>query len=140
MAYDPDNIFAKIIRGELPSCKVYEDEDTFSFMDLFPQTKGHTLIVPKISGEDLFSTSEECVVAAIRTTKKVAAAVDKVFRPDGMMIGQLNRAPAGQSVFHLHFHVLPRWQGVNLKMHNTEQADVAELTEMAAKIAAELGQ
>jgi histidine triad (HIT) family protein len=138
MTYDPDNIFAKIIRGDLPSCKVYEDDETFSFMDLFPQAKGHTLIVPKVAGIDIFSTPEENVMAAIRTTKKIAAAVDKVFQPDGMMIGQLNRAAAGQSVFHLHFHVLPRWEGVELKLHNTEQADVAELSEMAAKIAAEI--
>ncbi|TNE56875.1 MAG: HIT family protein [Alphaproteobacteria bacterium] len=138
MSYDPDNIFAKIIRGELPSFKVYEDDETFSFMDIFPQTKGHTLVIPKTAGKDLFGTEEKDVLAAIRTTRKVAAAVDKVLQPDGMRIAQFNRAPAGQTVYHLHFHILPVFEGIAFKHHNTEQADMDELKELAAKIASEL--
>lgn len=138
MAYDPDNIFMKIIRGDMPSFKVYEDEDTFSFMDIFPQTKGHTLVVPKKGGEDLFGTDEKNVLATLRTTRKVATAVDKVLEPDGIMIAQFNRPAAGQTVFHLHFHILPRWEGKTLNPHNSEQADMDEIKTLSARIASQL--
>jgi histidine triad (HIT) family protein len=135
VTYDPDNIFNKIIRGDLPSFKVYEDEDTFAFMDIFPQTKGHTLVIPKIGGEDLFGTDEDNVLITMKSTRKVAAAVDAVLKPDGIMIAQFNRPAAGQTVFHLHFHILPRWEGVPLNHHNTTKADMGELRDLAEKIA-----
>lgn len=136
MTYDPDNIFAKIIRGDMPSFKVYEDEATLSFMDIYPQTRGHTLVVPKKAGIDLLNTDEEDLLAAMATTRIVARAVDAVFKPDGLMIAQLNRAPAGQTVFHTHIHIMPRWEGVELKLHNTVPASMEEIEAMAKDIAA----
>ncbi len=139
MTYDPDNIFAKIIRGELPSFKVYEDDQTFSFMDINPQTKGHTLVVSKTSGIDLLNTEEHDLAAAIKTTRKVARAVDKVLTPDGILIAQLNRSAAGQTVYHTHFHIMPRWEGIELKLHNAIPADMEEIEQLAKTIAAEIG-
>ncbi len=138
MTYDPDNIFAKIIRGELPSIKVYEDDLTLAFMDINPQTRGHTLVVSKTAGIDLLSTEDDDLAAAIKTTRKVARAVDKALSPDGIMIAQLNRAAAGQTVYHTHFHIMPRWQGTELKLHNTIPAVMSEIEELARKIATEI--
>lgn len=136
MTYDPDNIFAKIIRGDLPSFKVYEDDQTLAFMDINPQTRGHTLVVSKTAGIDLLNTEEEDLVAAIKTTRKVARAVDKVLTPDGVMIAQLNRSAAGQTVYHTHFHIMPRWEGTDLKLHNTIPADMDEIDALAKQISA----
>ena len=138
MAYDKDNIFARIVRGEIPCHKVYEDADTIAFMDIMPQAEGHTLVVPKVAGEDLFSTPPESVTAAIRTVQKVAGAVKKAFGPPGVMVAQLNGSAAGQSVFHLHFHVIPRHGGKDLKIHAAEPADHKLLAEHAARIRAAL--
>lgn len=136
MTYDPDNIIAKIIRGELPSFKVYEDDTTLSFMDINPQAKGHTLVVPKTAGIDMLSTSDNDLAAAIITTNRVAKAVDKVLEPDGIMVMQLNRAPAGQTIFHTHFHILPRWEGNQLKPHNAVPTEMKELEALAKEFAA----
>ncbi|MGQ0384241.1 MAG: HIT family protein [Gammaproteobacteria bacterium] len=138
MAYDPDNIFARIVRGEIPCHKVYEDADTLAFMDLMPQAEGHTLVVPKNAGEDIHSTPPESLAAAVRTAQKVARAVSKAFGPPGIMIAQLNGAAAGQSVFHLHFHVIPRYAGKDLGIHAAKQADHAALAEHATRIRAAL--
>lgn len=139
MAYDPDNIFAKIIRGDLPSFKVYEDDLTLSFMDINPQTRGHTLVVSKTSGIDLLNTEDSDLAAAIITTRKVARAVDKVLAPDGILIAQLNRSAAGQTVYHTHFHIMPRWDGTELKLHNTIPADMDDIEQLAKQIAARIG-
>lgn len=136
MTYDPDNIIAKIIRGDLPSFKVYEDDLTLAFMDINPQTKGHTLVVSKSAGIDLLNTEDDDLAVAIKTTRKVARAIDKVLTPDGIMVAQLNRAPAGQTIYHTHFHIMPRWEGVELKLHNTIPADMEELADMAKQFAA----
>ena len=136
MSYDPDNIFAKIIRGDLPCFKVYEDDQTLAFMDINPQTRGHTLVVSKTAGIDLLNTEEEDLVAAIKTTRKVARAADKALTPDGVLIAQLNRPAAGQTVFHTHFHVMPRWEETELKLHNTVPADMDEIEALAKQIAA----
>jgi histidine triad (HIT) family protein len=136
MTYDPDNIIAKIIRGDLPAFKVYEDGSTLAFMDIHPQVKGHTLVVPKTAGIDMLSTTDEDLTAAIITTNRVAKAIDKVLNPDGIMVTQLNRASAGQSIFHTHFHILPRWEGQQLKSHNAVPADMEELEAMAKDFAA----
>jgi histidine triad (HIT) family protein len=136
MSYDPDNIFAKIIRGDLPCFKVYEDDQTLAFMDINPQTRGHTLVVSKTAGVDLLNTEEEDLVAAIKTTRKVARAVDKALTPDGVLIAQLNRAAAGQTVYHTHFHIMPRWEGTELMLHNTIPADMDEIESLAKQISA----
>jgi histidine triad (HIT) family protein len=138
MDYDQDNIFARIIRGEIPCHRVYEDADTLAFMDIMPQAEGHTLVVPKAAGEDIFATPPDSVAAAIRTAQRVARAVMKVFAPPGIMIAQLNGAAAGQSVFHLHFHVIPRYAGKDLGIHAASPADHAVLAEHAARIRAAL--
>ena len=139
MAYDANNIFARIARGEIPCHKVYEDAETLAFMDIMPQAEGHTLVIPKRAGEDIHSTPPESLAAAIRTTQKVARAVQAVFSPPGIMIAQLNGPAAGQSVFHLHFHVVPRYAGKDLDLHASRQADQAVLAEHAARMRAAIG-
>src|SRR6185369_7153018 len=106
MAYDSNNVFARILRGEIPAVKVYEDDKTLAFMDVMPQSDGHTLIIPKESAENFFDLSPEGAAALIATTQKVAKAVKKSLNTPGIMIAQLNGAPAGQSVFQVHFHVI----------------------------------
>jgi len=138
MAYDTNNIFARIVRGEIPCHKVYEDADTLAFMDIMPQAEGHTLVIPKNAGEDIHGTPPDALAAAVRTTQKVARAVQKVFAPPGIMIAQLNGPAAGQSVFHLHFHVIPRYAGKDLGIHAAKQADHALLAEHAARLRAAL--
>lgn len=117
MAYDPENVFAKILRGEAPAHRVFEDDKTLAFMDIMPQTKGHTLVIPKAEAESIFDLSPEFLSATIATTQKVAHAVRAAFEPAGMMIGQLNGAVAGQTVFHLHFHVIPRYHAGGFRFH-----------------------
>jgi histidine triad (HIT) family protein len=138
MSYDKDNIFARIIRGEIPCHKVYEDADTIAFMDIMPQAEGHTLVVPKAAAEDIFTTPPESVAAAIRAAQKVARAIKKAFSPPGVMIAQLNGPAAGQSVFHLHFHVIPRYTGKDLGIHAADPVDSAVLAAHAARIRAAL--
>jgi len=138
MVYDPDNIFARILRGEIPCHRVYEDADTLAFMDIMPQAEGHTLVVPKASAEDIFDASPETLAAMIRTTQRIAAAIKKAFNPPGVMIAQLNGAAAGQSVFHLHFHVIPRYAGKDFHIHGAPKADPAALAAHAARIRAAL--
>jgi histidine triad (HIT) family protein len=138
MAYDPNNVFARILRGEIPCHKVCEDEDTLAFMDVMPQTDGHTLVIPKVAAEDLFTLPPEALAATIRMTQRVAQAVKVAFAPPGIMIAQLNGAAAGQSVFHLHFHVLPRYHGRELRLHAGVMADPAVLADHAARIRAAL--
>ena len=139
MPYDPSNIFARILRGEIPCHKVYEDEHTLAFMDIMPQAEGHTLVVPKTPGQDIFELPTEALAAAIRTTQRVATAVRDAFEAPGIMIAQLNGAPAGQTVFHLHFHVVPRYHGKDLRLTAGSMADPAALAEHAARIRARLG-
>jgi histidine triad (HIT) family protein len=138
MAYDPTNIFARILRGEIPCHKVYEDEHTIAFMDIMPQADGHTLVVPKAEGEGIFDLPPEALVATILTTQKIARAVKRAFDPPGMMITQLNGPAAGQSVFHLHFHVVPRYAGTDLRLHAGDMADPEALAQHAARIRASL--
>jgi histidine triad (HIT) family protein len=139
MAYDPNNVFARILRGEIPSHKVCEDEHTLAFMDVMPQADGHTLVIPKAAAENLFDLPEEALVATILTTQRVARAVRKAFDAPGIMIAQLNGSEAGQSVFHIHFHVIPRSGGINLRLHARDMADPKILAEHAARVRAALG-
>ena len=138
MAYDANNIFAKILRGEVPSVKVYEDDKTLAFMDVMPQADGHTLVIPKEPAENIFELSPEGAAAMVRTTQKVAKAVKKGLEAPGVMIFQLNGKPAGQSVFHVHFHVVPRSQGIDLKLHARGMESPDKLKAIAEKIKAAL--
>lgn len=138
MSYDTDNIFARILRGEIPCHRVHEDADTLAFMDIMPKVAGHTLVVPKAAAEDIFSASPEALAATIRTTQRIAAAIRKAFDPPGVMIAQLNGLGAGQTVFHLHFHVIPRYSGADFDMHGGPKADPATLAAHAARIRAAL--
>jgi len=136
MGYDHDNIFAKILRGEAPAFTVYEDEASLAFMDVMPQVPGHTLVIPKDSAADIHSVDPQILGATMQTVQRVAAAVKTAFAVPGIMIAQLNGAAAGQTVFHLHFHILPREAGLEFKMHARDMADKAVLEAHAAKIRA----
>jgi histidine triad (HIT) family protein len=138
MAYDNNNVFAKILRGELPKFAIFEDDLTLAFLDIMPATEGHTLVIPKEPCETIFDCSPDGAAAAIRTTQKVAAAVKKAYGVPGIMLVQLNGAAAGQSVPHLHFHILPRADGLDMKMHGRTMADLKTLQPIADRIKAAL--
>jgi histidine triad (HIT) family protein len=135
-AYDPDNIFGKILKGEIPSHKVYEDDDTLAFMDVMPQSRGHTLVIPKTGSRNLFDAEPQVLANLIQKTQRVARAVMSAMDADGLRVAQFNEAPAGQTVFHLHFHVIPMYDGVPLRPHTGEMADQDELAAQAEKIRA----
>ncbi|WP_345812409.1 HIT family protein [Paraburkholderia sp. PREW-6R] len=134
MNYDDSNPFAKILRGELPCIKVAETSAALAFMDLMPQADGHVLVVPKEAAAEIFDLSDESTVACMRMAQKLAIAVRAALRPDGVFIGQFNGAAAGQTVPHVHFHVIPRWEGQPLRLHAREVADSATLEALAARI------
>jgi len=138
MAYDPNNIFARMVRGEIPCIKVFEDADTLAFMDIMPQSAGHTLVIPKVAGENLFDSPPEAVAAAIRTTQRVARAVATAMNAPGTVITQFNGPVAGQTVFHLHFHIIPAYAAGAFKPHARERADSAVLEAQATRIRAAL--
>jgi len=138
MPYDPDNIFAKILRGEIPCVKVYEDDRTLAFMDVMPEAEGHVLVVPKEGAENILDLSSKGLAAMMATTQKLAKAVDKALQPDGILLKQYNRAAAGQSIFHVHFHIVPRWEDVPVAPHGKVMVDAAALEPIAAKIRSEL--
>lgn len=118
-AYDPDNIFAKLLRGEIPSARVYEDEQTLAFMDIMPRADGHLLVIPKTPCRNVLDASPEQLAAVIQTVQKLSAAVLKAFSADGVTVQQFNEAAGGQEVFHLHFHVLPRHEGDKIRPPGT---------------------
>ena len=134
MAYDPNNVFAKILRGELPCEKVYEDERTLAFMDIMPRADGHVLVIPKNGGRTILDTEVADLQATIATVQKVAHAVKSGMKADGLIIQQFNEPAGGQVVFHLHFHVLPRWEGVPLRPHTGEMAAADALARHAGQI------
>jgi histidine triad (HIT) family protein len=138
MTYDPNNVFAKILRGELPCVKVYEDELTLSFMDIMPSVEGHTLVIPKEPAEGILDLSEEGARALIATAQKVTRAVKAGLQPAGIMLLQLNGAAAGQSIPHIHFHILPRNEGLSLTIHGRTMLKSDVLEPIAAKIRAAL--
>jgi len=138
MAYDRNNPFARILRGELPAHKVWEDERTLAFLDLMPQTRGHTLVIPKAEAEDIFSLEPDLLAATVMVARNVALAVKAAFQPEGVMLGQLNGAAAGQTVFHLHFHVIPRYEPGGFRFHGGQAADPELLAEQAAAIRAHM--
>ncbi|GGH01620.1 MAG TPA: HIT family protein [Oceanicaulis sp.] len=135
--YDDQNIFAKILRGEAPSVKVHEDAHTLAIMDVFPQAPGHVLVIPKEPARNLFELSEEAAEKSILAVKTVAAAVRRALEPDGVFVAQFNGAPAGQTVFHIHFHIIPRREGEEIAGHGkAKMADMPELEALAEKIRA----
>jgi len=138
--YDDGNIFAKILRGEMPAARVFEDEHVFSFMDVFPQARGHTLVIPKHStARNLLEEEPERLSTLILGVQRVTRAVRAALNPDGIVVTQFNGAPAGQTIYHLHFHIIPRWQGVALGRHGEGgMADMGELKALAAQIAAKI--
>jgi histidine triad (HIT) family protein len=134
MAYDTNNIFAKILRGEIPCVKVFEDAQTLAFMDVMPESEGHVLVIPKEAAENVLDLSADGMAAMMATTQKIARAVDKALSPDGILLKQYNGAAAGQSVFHIHFHIVPRWEGVPMAPHGKVMVQAATLEPIAAKI------
>jgi histidine triad (HIT) family protein len=139
-AYDTDNIFAKIIRGEIPAVKIYEDDATLAFMDVFPQSRGHCLVISKTSkARNLLEIDPADLTVVMMAVQKVAKGVVKAFNPDGVVMTQFNGTPAGQTVFHLHVHIIPRYEGVPLSGHgHGKVADMTVLKAQATQIAAAL--
>ncbi|GAA5540907.1 MULTISPECIES: HIT family protein [Brucella/Ochrobactrum group] len=136
--YDDNNIFAKILRGEIPSTRVYETDDVVAFMDVMPQGTGHTLVVPKAPSRNLLDAKPEKLAVVIAAVQKIAQAVKKAFNADGVTVMQFNEPASGQTVYHLHFHVIPRFEGVALKPHTGQMEDAAVLSANAEKIRAAL--
>lgn len=135
MSYDNDNIFARILRGEIPCHKVYEDADTFAFMDIMPRSPGHLLVIPKAPARNLLDASPESLAACMVSVQKLARAVMQAFEADGVTLQQFNEAAGGQEVYHLHFHILPRHEGQRLGPSG-QMGDMDEIAANAAKICA----
>jgi len=136
--YDPQNIFGKIVRGEFPSTKVYENEHLIAIMDVFPQSKGHTLVIPKAGSRNILDADPAALSKVAADLPRLARAVKTAMKADGLRVMQFNEAPSGQTVFHLHFHLIPVYEGVDLGRHGQGQADAVELSEQAKAIAAQL--
>ena len=134
MAYNKENIFAKIIKGEADCVKILENEYVLSFMDVMPQTPGHTLLIPKYGTEDIFNLPEDYFIHLMDAKKRIAKAIKNAYEPTGVMIMQLNGREAGQTVFHLHFHIIPRKDGLNYKFHSSDPVNFNELEKEAEKI------
>ena len=134
MTYDPNNVFAKVLRGELPSHKIYEDEDTFALLDIMPRSDGHALVITKEEARDLFDVSPEALAKLMAVVQKLAPVIQDAMGADGVLIAQFNGAAAGQTVFHLHVHIIPRKESVELKPHAGKMADQAQLAATAEKI------
>ena len=139
-AYHPDNIFAKILRGDMPSVKVWEDDDVLAFMDVFPQSEGHVLVVSKTSAaRNILEIEPETLAKLTSAVQRTARAVEKALKPEGLSLMQFNGDAGGQTVFHLHFHIVPRWADRPMKGHgHAPMADAEQLKMLAEKIAAAL--
>jgi histidine triad (HIT) family protein len=133
-AYDDNNIFAKILRGEIPCVKVYEDDHTLAFMDVMPQAPGHLLVIPKTGSRNILDADPDVLAKTIPVVQKLAVAAKEAFDADGIYVAQFNEPAAGQTVFHLHFHIIPRNDGEPLKPHSGAMADVEMLKAHAEKI------
>ena len=137
-SYDPNNVFAKILRGELPSHKVYEDDRAFAFLDIMPRAPGHTLVIPKSPARNLLDANPDDVAHIARIAQRIAKAAVKVFNADGVTIQQFNEPAGGQVVFHLHMHVIPRKEGVAMKPPASAKEEQSVLADQALKLAAAL--
>lgn len=133
-AYDDQNVFAKILRGELPCHKIYEDDKTLAFMDIMPRGDGHALVIPKSASRNIFDIEASDMAAVMNTVQKIARAAVKAFNADGATIQQFSEPAGGQIVFHTHVHVIPRFDGVKLRPHTGDMADNEVLAEQAEKI------
>jgi len=138
MAYDSDNIFARILRGEAPCIKVCETDTTLAIMDAMPQADGHVLVLPKEAAAEIDALSEAACADCIGAVRRVAKAVRRALAPDGLLVAQFNGAAAGQTVPHVHFHIIPRWAGHELRPHARELAPREKLEALAARIRAAL--
>jgi histidine triad (HIT) family protein len=136
--YDSNNIFAKILRGELPAHKVYENDAVFAFLDIMPRAPGHTLVIPKAPARTFLDIDPDDLAHLIKATQTVARAAVKVFAADGLTIQQFNEPAGGQVVFHLHVHVIPRRNGEPLKPPASFKEDPAVLSDQALRLAAAL--
>ncbi|MDP1699806.1 MAG: HIT family protein [Aestuariivirga sp.] len=134
MTYDPNNIFAKILRGEIPCHKTYEDEHTLAFMDVMPQVEGHCLVIPKVGSRNLLDAELSTLTPLMATVQKVARAAKTAFKADGVQIRQYNEPAAGQTVFHLHFHIMPMNEGQAIRPHAGKMADQGLLAKQAEMI------
>lgn len=139
-AYDPDNIFSKILRGDIPSVKVWEDDQVLAFMDVFPQSEGHVLVVSRTSqARTILEIEPDVLERLILAVQRTARAIEKVLTPEGLSVMQFNGEAGGQTVFHLHFHIVPRWSDRPMKGHgHAPMADAEQLKALAARIAAAL--
>jgi histidine triad (HIT) family protein len=134
MAYDENNIFAKVLKGEIPCHKIYEDEDTLAFLDIMPRTEGHTLVITKEKARNLFDVRPEALAKLMAVVQKLAPVIQEAVGAEGVLIQQFNGAAAGQTVFHLHVHIIPRKEGEALKPHAGKMADQAQLAATTEKI------
>jgi histidine triad (HIT) family protein len=139
-SYDPTNVFAKILRGEVPSYKVYEDDRAFAFLDIMPRTPGHTLVIPKVPARNILDVAPDDLAHVMKVVQKVARAGMKAFDADGVTVQQFSEPAGGQVVFHLHIHVMPRRAGTALKPPASVKEDPAVLSEQASKLAAALAE
>jgi len=139
MAYDENNIFAKILRGEIPCHKLYEDDDAFAFLDIMPRSEGHALVITKEKAENIFDISSAGLAKLMAVVQKLAPKIRDAVGADGVLIAQFNGEAAGQTVFHLHVHIIPRKEGVTLKPEGAGMADQQMLAATAAKITQAMG-
>ncbi|WP_324733707.1 HIT family protein [Pseudomonas paeninsulae] len=133
--YDPQNIFAQIIRGEAPCYKLYEDDDVLAFLDLFPQSHGHTLVIPKrAAARNILDIDADSLCKLMRVTQRLSQVLVDELQPEGVQVAQFNGAPAGQTVFHIHVHIIPRFAGQGLGIHASSKAEPLELEQLQARL------
>ena len=138
MSYDPNNVFAQVLDGSLPSEQVFEDDHTLVIMDIMPATKGHVLVIPKAQAENIYAMDNEYLSAVGSTTKKIAAAIKEALNPSGIIIKQFNGSDAGQTVFHYHVHIIPVYPNERIGEHGANIADPEKLARVAAVIKASI--
>lgn len=133
--YDPQNVFAQIIRGEAPCYKLYEDDDVLAFLDIFPQSYGHTLVIPKRSAaRNILDIDADALAKVMAVVQRLARVLVEELEPAGVQVAQFNGAPAGQTVFHIHMHIVPRFEGEGLEIHASKKAEPAELEALQARL------
>ena len=138
-AYDDQNVFAKILRGEIPCFEVFRDERSFAFLDIMPRSPGHTLVIPRAPARGILDIAEDDLAAVARTAKRVAIAAMRAFDAEGIILQQFSEPASGQVVFHLHMHVMPVRSGIELLPAQTRKEDMAVLADHARRMVAALG-